>query len=357
MTDDGPPLCPLCRCVRNDRVSLHCPMAQGPGRRIRRLRAADTGFLYNCPICGSFVITRKDHDYLLGDGTRNETDAQRLSALLRERSIHEMTTAWIRLRGDEEYAELVQRDFVEPVDCVHMQTRELLARWPHKVLDKLDRTLRNLAGLSLEGGQRVSVSGRPDYGVCFASSTTEMNFHLGALAKQKLIYHDAIGFSTVVLAEGWARVDELTRGTGSSMNPVFVAMWYGGENHTDEMDELYNESIAPAAEDAGYRAGRVDGEEFNDFIMDKVLGDIRLAPFVVADFTGSRGGVYLEAGFARGLGKPVIHTCKKEDFGKAHFDIQQINTIKWKKPGDLREKLYHRIIATQGPGPYKKRET
>jgi len=136
-------------------------------------------------------------------------------------------------------------------------------------------------------------------------------------------------------------------------------MWFGSGDvdRTSEMADLYENSIRPAVNDAGYHERRVDGEEYNDFIMDKVLGLIRLAPFVIADFTGNRGGVYLEAGFARGLGIPVIHTCNSDDFKKAHFDIQQINTIKWKESGDLREKLHHRIMATLGPGPYKKRET
>lgn len=77
---------------------------------------------------------------------------------------------------------------------------------------------------------------------------------------------------------------------------------------------------------------------------------IRVAPFVVADFTGNRGGVYFEAGFARGLNIPVIHTCRKSRFDAAHFDIQQINTIVWEQPEELDEMLLHRIRGTLGEG-------
>jgi hypothetical protein len=41
---------------------------------------------------------------------------------------------------------------------------------------------------------------------------------------------------------------------------------------------------------------------------------------LVADFTGQRGGVYWEAGFAQGLGIPVIRTCKSDELWKLHFD-------------------------------------
>lgn len=133
---------------------------------------------------------------------------------------------------------------------------------------------------------------------------------------------------------------------------MFVAMWFGGETDTKVMDDVFNNGIQQAIEAAGYRATRVDLTEHNDWIMDKVLGDIRRAPFVVADFTEHRNGVYLEAGFARGLGIPVIHTCRKDHLSKAHFDTAQLNHVVWEKTAELQEKLYHRILGTIGEGPY-----
>jgi nucleoside 2-deoxyribosyltransferase len=136
-------------------------------------------------------------------------------------------------------------------------------------------------------------------------------------------------------------------------------MWFGVSEKSDptdmttvEMKRIYEKGIRPAVEAAGYRVTRVDLEEFNDCIMDKVLGDIRAAPFVVADFTGHRNGVYLEAGFARGLGHPVIQTCAESHMDKAHFDTRHLNHICWKDASDLRERLLQRIRGTIGVGPY-----
>ena len=64
---------------------------------------------------------------------------------------------------------------------------------------------------------------------------------------------------------------------------------------------------------------------------------------MVADFTGHRGGVHFEAGFAMGLGILVVFT--EEQIDAAHFDTRQYNRILWKTPA-LRHNLKNRIQAT-----------
>jgi nucleoside 2-deoxyribosyltransferase len=76
------------------------------------------------------------------------------------------------------------------------------------------------------------------------------------------------------------------------------------------------------------------------------LGEIRLAQFSIADFTGHRGGVYFESGFALGLGRPVIWTVHADHLTGSHFDTRQYNHIEYKTPAELREKLRDRILAT-----------
>ena len=76
---------------------------------------------------------------------------------------------------------------------------------------------------------------------------------------------------------------------------------------------------------------------------------------------GVRGGVYFEAGYARGLGKEVIVTCKdnEEANERRHFDIDQLNTLFWdEKDGKLYDRngkdfvhrLAERIKVTVGKG-------
>jgi nucleoside 2-deoxyribosyltransferase len=112
------------------------------------------------------------------------------------------------------------------------------------------------------------------------------------------------------------------------------------------LDTAYTEGIQPAVSDCGFAPVRIDRVHHNEKICDRILAELRLAQFMVADFTLHRAGVYFEAGFAMGLGRPVIWTCRKDDLPNAHFDTRQYNHIEWETPSELRAKLVDRIRAT-----------
>jgi hypothetical protein len=63
------------------------------------------------------------------------------------------------------------------------------------------------------------------------------------------------------------------------------------------------------------------------------------------DFTGQRGGVYVEAGFARGLGREVIWSCRKEELHLVHFDIKHFGHVVRSDPPEVRAKLADSIRA------------
>jgi hypothetical protein len=62
---------------------------------------------------------------------------------------------------------------------------------------------------------------------------------------------------------------------------------------------------------------------------------IRTARFLVADLSTGNKGAYWEAGFAEGLGLPVIYVCERgmwnsDDATKRpHFDTNHMNTVIW----------------------------
>jgi len=128
----------------------------------------------------------------------------------------------------------------------------------------------------------------------------------------------------------------------------FCAMWF-----SEEVKPLWTQVIEPAIRLSGYEPLRIDSKQHNGKIDDEIMASIRSARFVVADFTGNRGGVYYEAGFAHGLGLPVIFMCRQSD--DLHFDVRQYNCIFW-KPDELleaQERVKNRILATLGQGPLK----
>ena len=135
---------------------------------------------------------------------------------------------------------------------------------------------------------------------------------------------------------------------------AFAAMWFD-----DEMNAAYENGIEPAIRDAGYKPVRIDRKPDVNKIDDEIIAEIRRSRFLVADFThgteGARGGVYFEAGFALGLGIPVIYTCRDDAIGEVHFDTRQYHHTMWSRPEDLRRNLKNRILALigEGPGPIR----
>jgi hypothetical protein len=150
---------------------------------------------------------------------------------------------------------------------------------------------------------------------------------------------------------GYARLAELD-GTNVDSQQAFVAMWFDAS-----MDDCYQNGILPAINDAGYKEQLIKHKQHINKIDDEIIAEIKRSRFLVADFTqgedGARGGVYYEAGFAKGLDIPVIFTCREDVIKEVHFDTRQYNHILWETPEDLREQLKQRILAIIGEGPLK----
>lgn len=175
-----------------------------------------------------------------------------------------------------------------------------------------------------------------------AASDNEVDFLVNHLFILKQLHHtrDLVGGKEVVLApEGWARL-EPPPGAAGIPGRCFVAMSFH-----ESLNAAYADGIQLGVSECGFTPVRIDRVEHNEKICDKILAEIRLAQFVVADFTLHRAGVYFESGFAMGLGRQVIWTCRKDQLGDAHFDTRQYNHIEWETPAELRKKLADRIRA------------
>jgi hypothetical protein len=93
---------------------------------------------------------------------------------------------------------------------------------------------------------------------------------------------------------------ETLKGINLQSSQDFVAMWF-----SEEMLKIYEIAISTGIANAGYMAHIVSQREHNDKIDDEIISQIRKSRFVLADFTGHRGWVYFEAGYAKGLGDMI----------------------------------------------------
>jgi hypothetical protein len=78
-------------------------------------------------------------------------------------------------------------------------------------------------------------------------------------------------------------------------------------------------------------------------VPDKIIECIRKANVVIADLTRERPNVYYELGYARGMGKRVIHTAKEGT--ELHFDVHSIHTILWGRLGELEKGVYETLAT------------
>ncbi len=110
------------------------------------------------------------------------------------------------------------------------------------------------------------------------------------------------------------------------------------------LQEIYEEIIKPVVEDFNFRCERVDEQEFNGSIRDRILKNIREARFIIADVTEARPNCYYELGVAHALEKEVVHLANSAK--DIHFDVKDFNFIIYRDSRDLESKLRRRIRGT-----------
>ncbi len=126
----------------------------------------------------------------------------------------------------------------------------------------------------------------------------------------------------------------------------FVIMSFSGN---PQLKDFYEKAIKPTVQRLGYRCLRVDEEQFNGSIRDRIVANIRAARFIIADLTEARPNCYYEVGIAHALGKEVIHITR--DLKDVHFDVGDFNFILYKDIDGLKRELRQRALATVGSAP------
>jgi hypothetical protein len=203
---------------------------------------------------------------------------------------------------------------------------------------KLRMVLEYLARNTKRPGDQVQPNWNDEYPLFDALNSDEILFFLETLESQGFI--DGASPNLVrVTAKGWEQLEPNV--AGGEPGTCFLAMAFA-----PEMNEAYNSGFVPAIDDCGLRLVRVDKVEHNGVVTDLIQASIRGAQVIVADVTLQRNGVYFEAGFAMGLGRIVVWTCREDDLEHVHFDTNHYNHVVWNSPSDLRDKLKNRLRAT-----------
>ena len=313
--------------------------------------------IYECPKCGCFIIPASTKEKF-----RKNDEAYNKYKIGKYLFYHERWNKNFYIGSDESFKIYKKNNPNSKALCISM---DMIEKWyPQKFSDKIDLMLLKMQEDSAYDGYWFDYENAKDY--CFVSKN---NLDNGTdVAIECLYYIDYLASNGYIQIEGFfpnstnrdcfrltykalERVYELQR-TQSNNKNVFIAMKFSAETN-----EIRN-AIKNGIEATNYSSVLMDEIVHNHQIVPEMLRLIKESRFLIMDITYPNFGAYFEAGYAQGLGKEVIVTCKREVFNlsefacahdekcdykriatKPHFDIAQKQILVWDNYTDLTKKL------------------
>jgi hypothetical protein len=213
--------------------------------------------------------------------------------------------------------------------------------WLHRLLDnepEFPNAIQQIENLVIElaetlrPGEPVDIE--PERFQAVAGSSTAAAFtwvvesalEKGLIRGDLLQYVDSEDFAlarATLTVDGWTWYKDIGKHKRSRL--AFMAMPYG----IQELDSMYNDCFKPAVGLTGFTLFRLDDEPKAGIIDNRLRVEIRRSRLVLADITHDNRGAIWEAGFAEGLGIPVIYTCEKSRHSNKHFDIRNCQMVLW----------------------------
>jgi len=290
-----------------------------------------------CPVCKSALIDNQGQ-YPPKTGDRRYFDCPRCGAYVLSRSLADDLPRM--LNGDNEKATVLSYS---------LRKMNRTKEWPYIDNYLVGNILQNpLPGLTEQINNLILWLGektspgiteyiQPSTHQSIMGATTPEGF---SLVVKRLINIGLVegeissGMDGIVQADaaltfdGWDYFDKLNRGALNSRK-AFMAMKFGNA----ELDRILNVYFKPAVAATGFELYRLDDVPKAGLIDDRLRVEIRTSRFLISDLTHENAGAYWEAGYAEGLGKPVIYTCEKSKFEnqKTHFDTNHHLTVIWDK--------------------------
>lgn len=298
-----------------------CPICIDNYSKLRSSSDNDRKFIIDCEICGRYAIEREAWEDFLDPQTGR---GHKLSDVCRARLSHRILIA---NQNISRHVTTVTSDMVEdfisdgcPGPTQAEQAKNLI-RYIGDVINEDGMTIGELPTniFSIIG------SPSPHLAVVLAGDL----IHRGSITGNKgqfiggVAYVDEVGLTL----DGWEIYEAEKQGKFSG-SFGFLAMQFGDS----ELEKFVKEVIKPTIK-VGLDFDLVDMRDIaRAGVIDNIMrAQIRDSAFVIVDLTHDNSGAYWEAGYAEGLGKPVIYICERSKFDEAqtHFDTNHCTTVIW----------------------------
>jgi len=324
-------------------MSDECPVCKSPLSREQGQGEPDgQRFVwYTCPRCGDYHLKGLDAT-ILRHGII-EDDPQRITTL----------SHWIRRRHESELKKMRDKQGHRTPIVLDRELIDSILKNPRPSLsDQADNFIRWIGDHAKTFDEYIDVDKLAIQAIVGSATFDEFVYVFGYLRDKGVIEHKPGAGDVYVRARlsipGWERYDDLKRATSDSRK-AFMAMQYDNE----QLTTIFTDVFQGAVEKTGFDLRRlVDMPQPAGLIDDDLRVKMRASRFLIADLTDRNPGAYWEAGYAEGLGKHVIYTCRKDVFEDSkscpHFDTNHHLTILWDsdQPQEAGEKLKTTIRAT-----------
>ncbi len=303
------------------------------------------GQTYYCPNCGEYFLSFETY---INEGREFNHQLNRLkvSQVLAERNFYKKPSVAFMQNGDD--SPLDNPPDLSSSNYEVLSFNQVLEQYPRDPLEMSERILSTLSTLALTPFYKVNLNRFP-YRALFCYTENDLISVLDYCETAGWIKNDRTKNGSItkfffITPEGWERIKELRKRLPGEKTQIFVAMWF-----SPEVDETFAAIRDTIEMEGQLKAYRIDKQEYNNNICDEMFAEIQRSSALIADYTGNRPNVYFEAGYAKGLGIPVIMLISKSDFEdkdkKPHFDIAQYNFIIYDGLDDLKQHLRQRLRA------------
>jgi hypothetical protein len=299
------------RCLVCDRTCTFKLVLQGEG----------TG--YECQACGRYRSNLDNPGALLAELAK--ATRYNISRDIRRRNKSGASTDWLPPRLEDHYLPQGYLNLLPP---------------PTDPLEKLDQLVLEFAQESPELGCSVIpfnfawewcallLTDEPGNLESFVSAMGELGY-LPHVPSGRTVH---LNYRYTLSTRGWSRVRELRKTSPTLSNRVFCA--FPNRNTNSEEDRIISQQSTdlfaaiqvPVQPLIPYR---VEADHQATQINDAIVAGLRGARFVIADLSHHRPNVYYEAGFAQGLGTPVVFICRSDLRRDTHFDVASHRILEW----------------------------
>ena len=317
-----PNKCPVC-------LNMHSDPAQ--------IVHAGTNFRVDCPVCGHYILTDEAWTDLLDPQTGV---GHNLSELSRATISHTLRSG---SATNSSSLPMLTVAFLKPF-VEGERSGPIRAEQATNIIKYIGNEVSR-SGLAVErlpvGFYAIIGAPNPELAARLARELVEIGI-LSGIDASTMGGTDLLDLDLTL--GGWKRYEEEKRGRVAG-NYGFLAMKF----EDDTLDPFVKNILKPTVKNGiGYDLFDMRDVARTGVIDNIMRSQIRDAAFVIADLTHNNSGAYWEAGYAEGLGKPVLYICEKTKFEmtNTHFDTNHSTTVLWSTNPKEYENFGQELVAT-----------